>query len=122
MIAARSQGPVRDEPFQFALRHLFLLTSGVSAYLALERCTGPLLPTLAVGTFVLAAVIILLRIENMLLGGVWGATLAFVILILVQLAPGASANWGFVTACLFFPVVGYCVGALCAAERILRSG
>ncbi len=115
-----SHCPGENEPFQFSLRHLFLLTTAASLYLALERSAGPLLAALALGVFVLATVIILARIDNMLAGGLAGAILACVILVFLGLM--VRPNWDIVMAWLLYPALGYFIGTVCAAERSIRSG
>lgn len=120
MGAKASRCPGENEPFQFALRHLFLLMTAASLYLALERLTGPVLPALALGAFVLATIIILARIENMFAGGIAGAILASGILIFLGLMvrPGLD----IVMAWLLYPAFGYVIGTVCAAERSIRAG
>jgi hypothetical protein len=110
------------EPFQFALIHLFLFVSGVGAFLALERAAGILFSSLVLGIFLLVGVIILLRIENIVAGGIAGAAFAALFLIVLWIAVCNVSEWAFITASFVYPIIGYFVGIICAADRVIRSG
>ena len=115
---SKANMPSRHEPLQFSLIHLFVLPTGVGAFLALERATGTFFASLVLGTFMLAAMIALLRIENIVAGGVAGACFATVFLVMLWLAAGSSSEWAFILAGFTYPVVGI----VCAADRAIRSG
>ena len=108
--------------FQFHLCHLFLLVSVASVYFALMRTTGEFVAALVIGLLVLRAVIILLRIDNMLLSAIVGTCLAGAFLVCAALAFGPVPPWLVLAGCLTYPPIGYVVGVLCAARRQLDSG
>ena len=60
-----------------------MFTSAACVYLALVRSTGPLLPALLCGILFLATVMVLLGIENLIVGGILGTILAAVILLCI---------------------------------------
>ncbi len=109
------------EPFQFTLRHMFTFVLLTSVYMALNRSTGFLFASLLLGLFVIGAVIVLLRVGNLLLGGFLGAALATGILVVLSLSESPALGVDFFAACLIYPPIGYGIGTLCAADRMFRS-
>ena len=113
---------MRNEPLQFDLRHLFFFISGACVYFAVVRVTGPLLPALAMGAFALSSTVILLRIENILVGGILGTILSVVILSFAQLALGPMTDGMLFSAWILSPMLGYIMGIVSAADRAFRLG
>ena len=106
--------------FQFHLRHLFLLVSLLCVYFALVRATGEFVATLVIGTLILRAIVILLRIESVFYGGIVGTCAAGVLLVGAALAFSPSSPLA-IFWCLVYPVVGYTIGVLCASQRQLSQ-
>jgi hypothetical protein len=106
--------------FQFHLRHLFLLVSLLCVYFALVRATGEFVATLVIGTLILRATVILLRIESVFYGGIVGTCAAGVLLVGAAMAFSPSSPLA-VFGCLVYPVVGYTIGVLCASHRQLSQ-
>jgi ABC-type multidrug transport system permease subunit len=111
----------RTEPFQFTLRHMFVFVLLASVYMALNRSMGFLFASLLLGLFVLGAVVVLLRVGNLLVGGFLGAALASGMLVLLGLGMSEPPGLEFFAACLIYPPIGYGIGMLCAADRMFRS-
>ena len=109
------------EPFQFTLRHMFVFVLLASVYMALTRSVGFLFASLLLGLFVVGALIVLLRVSNLLVGGSLGAALASGMLVVLGLGASAMPGLDFFCACLIYPPIGYGIGILCAADRMFRS-
>ena len=109
-------------PFQFQLRHLFLLVSLACIYFALVRATGEFVAVLVIGVFALRAVIILLRIDGIMISGIVGTSLAGTLLLCAGLAFGPVPPCPLFVGCLVYPAIGFTVGVLCAARRQLDYG
>ena len=109
------------EPFQFTLRHMFAFVLLASVYMPLNRSTGFLFASLLLGLFAIGAVVVLLRVGNLLLGGFLGAALATGMLVVLGLGMGEMPGLEFFAACLIYPPIGYGIGTLCAADRMFRS-
>jgi hypothetical protein len=109
-------------PFQFGLCHLFLLVLIASIYFALMRSTGGFVAALVIGIIVLRAVIVLLRIDNVMLSAIVGTFLAGAFLVCAGIAFGPVPSWLFLVSWLVYPPVGYVLGVLCAACRQLEYG
>jgi hypothetical protein len=100
---------------------MFAFVLLASVYMAVYRSAGFQFASLLLGVFMLGAVVVLLRVDNPLLGGFLGAVLASGMLIALGLGTSAEIGLGFFVACLLYPPIGYCVGTLCAADRMFRS-
>ena len=111
----------RPEPFQFTLRHMFVFVLLASIYMALNRSAGFLFASLLLGLFVVGAVVILLRVGNLLVGGLLGAALATGMLVVLGLGASAMPGLDFFCTCLIYPPIGCLIGTLCAADRMLRT-
>ena len=109
-------------PFQFELRHLFLLVSIACIYFALVRAIGEFPAALVIGIIVVRAVIILLRIDNMMVSAIVGTCLAGAFLVCAGMASSPAPPWLILVGCLVYPPIGYILGVLCAARRQLESG
>lgn len=110
----------REAGFHFSLWQLFVAVFMLSVYFALARLAGDFAALLIAGTIVVGAGITVLRIDNLLLGGVVGACLAGAIL--------ACAGWACVTspgalfACwLLYPPLGYALGLAAVAQRSFKA-
>jgi hypothetical protein len=90
----------RGEPFQFTLRHMFAFVLLASVYMALNRTTGFFVASLLLGLFVLGAVVVLLRVSNLLVGGFLGAALASGMLVALGLGASETSGLDFFCACL----------------------
>ena len=121
-MALNSQRCIKTSIFQFHLRHLFLLMFLQGVYFAMVRLTGPFVATILVGPFLQMAVIVLLRIESMVWGAIFGTIVAGLFLMLAAVAFGPVPMDQIIAAWLVYPIVGYLGGILCAADRQLRLG
>lgn len=110
------------QPLQFTLRGWFVLLTIFCVYMALSNAIGVFYSALLLGLLVMSAVVVLLRIENLLLGSVLGAALAIGILAALLFTLPAQPSTGAVVACIIYPPVGSAIGLVCAADRLLRAG
>jgi hypothetical protein len=99
-----------------------LFITAISLLLAMGRWAGPLLPGFALGILAIATVVILRRVENMIVGGVYGAGLAALTLIVLYVVQAFPSQGAVLAAWLCYPPMGYVVGTACAAERSFRAG
>lgn len=112
---------MRVAPIQFELRHIFLLVWLVASAIALGRFAGPLIPVLVMGLGIVAILLNLMKIENLILAGIAGAAISIPVLLFILLAYDVSTMIQF--GCLVgYPIFGYSVGILDAANRAIRSG
>ena len=100
---------------------MFAFVLLASVYMALNRSTGFLFASLLLGLFVLGAVIVLLRVGNLLIGGFLGAALASGMLVVLGMGAATTPGLDFFCACLIYPLIGCVIGTLCAADRMFRS-
>ena len=85
----------------------------LAVYLALLRAAGEFVGTLVIGVYIIWCVITLMRIDNLVWGGIVGACLATAILVLTGLVC-CPPFWAFVASGLVYPTLGYPLGILCA--------
>ena len=118
-------GWLPESRFQFSLYHLFLLTTAAGLLFGTGEVIGTFLPSLVLGLFIIAVVISLLGIENLILGGLVGMALAMVTILgaamLCAWQEAANLGWSVITALLIYPMMGYTLGILCAANAAWRS-
>jgi hypothetical protein len=100
---------------------MFAFVLLASVYMALNRSTGFLFASLLLGLFVTGAVVVLLRVGNLLVGGFLGASLASGMLIAIGLGASAMPSLDFFCACLVYPPIGCVIGTMCAADRMFRT-
>lgn len=105
---------------KFELRHLFHFVTASAMYFALERVTGMLLPLLLLGLVICWTAIVLLRIDNMLSGALTGALLAIFVAAALSLAFDVS-SLSAAMLWIAYPIAGYVVGLISAADRGFRS-
>lgn len=123
MTAPHAHAPSRRQHaslVQFTLRELFLCVVAAAVYFALVRSVGPFWAALAGGVFILVCVIKLLRTGNPLFGGFGGLFLASGIVAAARVLGGPVSPSSMVMSCLCYPMLGYILGVICAADNEFR--
>jgi hypothetical protein len=122
MLANTNQQSAVRAAIQFNLRQLFKLISLCCLFFALVQATGTFFAALVAGLFFLLVLLTALRIETIVHGALFGTCCSIAILALVGLAFPPKSNWFLFLAWLSYPLLGYTIGLVCAADRELRLG
>ncbi len=106
----------------FNLRTLFLLVNLSAAYFFLVNCAGEFAATLFVGPLVLMISVVILQVQNMVYGLLFGGMFAIVV---VMIAAGAFAPVSpgqLMIASLVYPPVNSALGLIFVAHRQVWRG
>ncbi|QDV61156.1 hypothetical protein [Crateriforma conspicua] len=106
----------------FDLRTLFLLVNLSAVYFFLVNCAGEFVATLLVGPLVLMVSVVILRVENMVYGLLFGGMFAVVMVIIAAGAFAPVPPGQVVFASLVYPPASSALGLICVAHRQVWRG
>lgn len=109
--------------FQFGVWDMLLLMSLACVFFAISRGLGLYWASLLAGCGFIALVVLRMQFQSMLAGAGCGMLTAVLIVLGLWLLGGQQVSpLGIAFSLLFYPLVGYMLGLVCTADRVIRAG